>query len=67
MPATINVRYLILDTCHKMSATVNVRYLILDTCHKMSATVNVKQDIEMLGTYPIADIHETVRFWILND
>ena len=37
------------------------RYL---TYHEMSATINDRQlsCLEMLGTYPTADIHETVRY-----
>ena len=44
-----------------MPATSNVA---IGTYCKMSATINKCQvlSIEMLGTHPIAGIHETVRY-----
>ena len=39
---------------HEMPATIHVSYL---TYHKMN-----KCYLEMLGTYPIAGMHETVRY-----
>ena len=48
----------LLSTCSKMSKLV-FRY---PTYHEMSATINKCQGsyLEMLDTYPIAGIHETV-------
>ena len=63
MPATIYVRYLTGTRC-KTSATVQNKFQVsYYMYHEMSATIN-KCPVpypEMLGTYPVAGIHETVR------
>ena len=52
-----------LDTCRKMSATVQNKFHV-SYYHEMSVTINkcLVSYLEMLGTYPIAGIHETARY-----
>ena len=61
MSATVNVRYML----QNVSATVQNKFQV--SCipyHEMSATINECQAsyLEMLGTYPVAGIHEIVRY-----
>ena len=49
----------LLGICHKMSAAAQNKFQVYIS--QMSAKCQVSY-LEMLGTYPIADIHETVRY-----
>ena len=53
----------LLGTCRKMSATVQNKFQVsyLHVPQKMSATIN-KCPVSYLETYPVAGIHETVRY-----
>ena len=53
------------DKCTAQRATTIPWNSMGHTYHEMSATINEcqVQYQEMLGTYPIAGIHETVRYW----
>ena len=72
MSAIQSMSGMLLGTCHNMSAiNSGIMLEIVSyspkwylTCHKMSVTINKCQVLylEMLGTHPIAGIHETVRY-----
>ena len=64
----------LLPRCNTMKCQLqSMSGTLLGTCCKMLATITINKCqvryLEMLGTYPRADIHETVRYWnvIIHD
>ena len=69
MPATINVRYLTRYMLQNVSYSPKsiFRYLTYHdmSCHKINKCP--VSYLEMLGTYPMAGIHETVRYQFTSE
>ena len=52
----------LLGVCHKISATVQKKFQIFTSMKCQLLSISQVSCLEMLGTYSIAGVHETVKY-----